>query len=294
MPAVVVAGPRVDGRVGEDGVAEVALDGRPPLDLGHDGGVEANADVEQERRPLTLPRPMCGSLRDLLRGRRGARRSPRWDRWSSRWCGRRRWSTRPGSTPRAQSVPASPLAASLSVPSPAEDDDGLRAGRRPRPGPAGWRGPAGWSRPAVTSWSAASDFWITTRARAVTDEAEALTIRSSRTAVGRDRPMWSGSSLLRRPLGWLASERSWATLRVSSRDTCICEMPRRRAISDWVRPSKNRSWTTWRWRGGSRSSRGRGSPAARPGRARRPPGRAARRGRRKAASGVGASSEANR
>ncbi len=28
----------------------------------------------------------------------------------------------------------------------------------------------------VTSWSAASDFWITTRARAVTDEAEALTI----------------------------------------------------------------------------------------------------------------------
>ncbi len=131
-------------------------------------------------------------------------------------------------------MPTSPLAASLRVPSPPR----TITASVPRLA-APWASRVAWPRrlvsATVTSWSAASDFWITTRARAVTDEAEALTMRSSRT--GR-----TGGAAL----GCSASERNWATLLVSSRDTCICEMPRRRAISDWVRPSKKRSCTTWR------------------------------------------------
>ena len=47
-----------------------------------------------------------------------------------------------------------------------------------------------------------------------------------------------------------------ASERRSSRETCICEMPTRAAISDWVSPSKNRSSTI---------ARSRSSSAARPG-----------------------------
>ena len=98
----------------------------------------------------------------------------------------------PGSTPRAQSVPASPLAASLRVPSPPSTTTAsVPVAAAP------WASRVAWPRrlvsATVTSWSAASDFWITTRARAVTDEAEALTIRSSRTrAAQASEPGGSG------------------------------------------------------------------------------------------------------
>ena len=51
---VVVPGPGVDGGVGEEGVTEVALEGGAPLDLGDHGGVEADADVEQEVPPVDV------------------------------------------------------------------------------------------------------------------------------------------------------------------------------------------------------------------------------------------------
>jgi len=57
--------------------------------------------------------------------------------------------------------------------------------------------------------------------------------------------------------------RSWAMLRASSRDTCICEIPRRVAISDWGRPSKKRMWRMRRSRGGSWANNGEAWPGSR-------------------------------
>src|SRR4029453_2271880 len=48
MVAVVVAQPRDDGRVDEEGMAEPALERVATLDLADDRGVEADAGVEEE------------------------------------------------------------------------------------------------------------------------------------------------------------------------------------------------------------------------------------------------------
>ena len=54
---------------------------------------------------------------------------------------------------------------------------------------APWARRVAWPRrlvsARVTSWSAESAFWMTTRPRAVTDEADELTSRSTLTAAGR-------------------------------------------------------------------------------------------------------------
>src|SRR5207249_604726 len=50
--------------------------------------------------------------------------------------------------------------------------------------------------------------------------------------------------------------RSLARLRASRRETCIWLMPRRPAISDWVRPSKKRRWRMTCSRLGSSEMRG--------------------------------------
>ena len=83
----------------------------------------------------------------------------------------------PGIGARAVLVPTTPLAASLRVPSPP------RTATMSTPSaaaPLAMR--VAWPRRAVsrssTSWSAESAFWITTRVRAVTEEAEALAIRT--------------------------------------------------------------------------------------------------------------------
>lgn len=50
--------------------------------------------------------------------------------------------------------------------------------------------------------------------------------------------------------------RSCASVRVSSRDTCIWEMPTSSPICDWVMLAKNRSMMICRSRGGSLASSG--------------------------------------
>ena len=126
-------------------------------------------------------------------------------------------------------MPARPLAASLRVPSPPSTTT-ASVPRAAAPWASRVACPRRLVSATVTSWSAASDFWITTRARAVTDEAEALTIRRSRTSAVRARARFE---LLgeRAQLGHAAVEQA--------RDLHLGDA-RRRAISDWVRPSKNR------------------------------------------------------
>ena len=82
----------------------------------------------------------------------------------------------PGSGASATSEPASPLMASLRVPSPPS------TATTSQPSPtAPWARREAWPRrlvaARVTSWSAASAFWITTWVRAVTDEAWGFTSR---------------------------------------------------------------------------------------------------------------------
>ena len=67
---------------------------------------------------------------------------------------------------------------------------------------------------------------------------------------GQDRRLVAGLLLEVRP------SRSWARVRASSRDTCICEMPSSAAICDWVMFPKNRSSRIRRSRAGSESSSG--------------------------------------
>ena len=120
----------------------------------------------------------------------------------------------PGRTPSAVGEPASPLAASLRVPSPPR----TTAASRPSAA-APWASRAAWPRRLVsfrtTSWSADSALWITTRARAVTNEADVFTIKGG--------PGIVRSHFSRR---WRSrqAERSWARLRASRRETCICEI----------------------------------------------------------------------
>src|SRR5256885_8399513 len=84
----------------------------------------------------------------------------------------------PGRGARAVSVPARPLAASLSVPSPP------MATTTSTPSLAApWARRVAWPRRLVSetvrSWSAARALAMTTRARAVTDDAEAFTTRTT-------------------------------------------------------------------------------------------------------------------
>ena len=86
----------------------------------------------------------------------------------------------PGSAASAVAVPARPLAASLRVPSPPSTTTTSMPSAA-----ASWARRVAWPRrlvsASVTSWSADSAFWITTRARAVTDDAEELTSSSTLT-----------------------------------------------------------------------------------------------------------------
>src|SRR3954451_10108725 len=80
----------------------------------------------------------------------------------------------PGSVASAQSVPTRPLAASFSVPPPPST---TTTSVPDVAAPRAWRVafPRRVVSTSVTSWSAESAFWITTRPRAVTDEADELT-----------------------------------------------------------------------------------------------------------------------
>ena len=71
-------------------------------------------------------------------------------------------------------MPARPLAASLSVPSPPRHHDDLGARRRPRPGRGGWRGRAGWSRPASPRGRPTAPSGSRPCPRAVTDDADGV------------------------------------------------------------------------------------------------------------------------
>ncbi|MEZ5140201.1 MAG: hypothetical protein R2711_15940 [Acidimicrobiales bacterium] len=90
----------------------------------------------------------------------------------------------PGSTPRAVDVPASPLAASFTVPSPPSTTTTSTPSAA-----APWASRVAWLRRAVstssTSWSLARALRMITRVRAVTDEENGLT--SSRTFTRRRR-----------------------------------------------------------------------------------------------------------
>src|SRR4029453_6919769 len=89
----------------------------------------------------------------------------------------------PGRGASAQAVRASPLAASFRVPSPPRTTTTsmpLAAAPRARR----VAGPRRLVSARVTSWSAARAFWITTRLRGVTDDADSLTSRSSFIAAG--------------------------------------------------------------------------------------------------------------
>src|SRR5438270_285832 len=128
-------------------------------------------------RPLAEPRPM-------------RRREPRL-RAASSWpvASTGSWATPmvrantlvdpPGSTARPVSLPASPLAASLRVPSPPSTTTASAPALA-----ASWARRAALPRRVVsatlTSWSAERALRITTRARAVTADADVLTIRSRR------------------------------------------------------------------------------------------------------------------
>ena len=86
----------------------------------------------------------------------------------------------PGSTPRAVSVPTRPLAASLRVPSPPmTTTTSTPSFAAPRASRAAW--PRRLVSTISTSWSAENALRITTIDRAVTDEANALTMSSTRT-----------------------------------------------------------------------------------------------------------------
>src|SRR5581483_1593748 len=84
--------------------------------------------------------------------------------------------------PSAVDDPASPLAASFNVPSPPSTTTASR-----RCDAAPWARRVACPRrdvsAVVTSWSADSAFWITTRTRSVTDDADVLTMNSSFTTV---------------------------------------------------------------------------------------------------------------
>src|SRR4051794_12169340 len=86
----------------------------------------------------------------------------------------------PGSGARAVSLPASPLATSFKVPSPPrQTTTSTPSLAAPCASRVAW--PRRFVSARVTVWSADSAFWITTRPRAVTDEADAFTTSSSRT-----------------------------------------------------------------------------------------------------------------
>ena len=84
----------------------------------------------------------------------------------------------PGSAARAVPVPARPLAASFMVPSPPSTTTTSVPSVA-----AAWASRMAWPRrlvsARVTSWSADRALWITTRPRAVTDEAEEFTSSST-------------------------------------------------------------------------------------------------------------------
>ena len=97
----------------------------------------------------------------------------------------------PGSAARAVSVPARPLAASFSVPSPP------RTTTTSMPSLAAlWASRVAWPRRVVAAtsrrWSAERAFWMTMRVRAVTDEADGFTIRSSFTGDSSYDLVWLG------------------------------------------------------------------------------------------------------
>ena len=141
----------------------------------------------------------------------------------------------------------------------------------------------------MTSWSAASDFWITTRARAVTDDAEALTISSSRTG---------------QPSGLGPARRSGCLAQRPQLGHAPGQQPRHLHLGDAEAGGRSPTGSDPRRTAAGRSGAGgaaagragvAGWPAPRLAPARRPPGRAARRGARGgSSSGAGASSEANR
>ena len=111
-----------------------------------DRGVEADAGVEAEVAAVDHARARPGGCRRASSAVGEHARPRRRDRWAGRACGRTRWSSRRAAPPSAVSVPASPLATSLSVPSPPNADDHVDAPAAPRPGRSGWRGRGGWSR----------------------------------------------------------------------------------------------------------------------------------------------------
>ena len=125
------------------------------------------------------PRARCGGWRRRP-GRRAAPPWPRSGRRAGRASGRRRSSSRRAAWPARWSVPASPLAASFSVPSPPSTaTTSMPSAAAPRASRVAW--PRRVVSATVTSWSAASALAMTTRPRAVTDEAEALTMSRTRT-----------------------------------------------------------------------------------------------------------------
>ena len=90
----------------------------PLLDLAHDGGVEADAGVEAEVAPVDRaePDPAWSRALDGVGHRASARRRP--GRSAARWCGRRRWSSRPAARRGPCRSRPTPLATSFTVPSP--------------------------------------------------------------------------------------------------------------------------------------------------------------------------------
>src|SRR4029077_20757180 len=85
----------------------------------------------------------------------------------------------PGRLASAVCVPASPLATSFCVPSPPSTAT-TSTPSAAAPCASRVACPLRFVSARVTSWSAESAFWMTTRLRAVTDEAAELTIRSKR------------------------------------------------------------------------------------------------------------------
>ena len=107
-----------------------------------------------------------------------ARRSPRSGRWAGRSCGRRRSSIRRAGRP----APCRCRPARWPPRSACRRRRGTTTTSTPSLA-APWASRVAWPRrfvsAMVTSWSADSAFWITTRPRAVTDEADELTTSSS-------------------------------------------------------------------------------------------------------------------
>ena len=177
--AVVVADPGVEAGVHEQRVTGVALQagraappGRPPPRR----TPSRRGTGSSGRSPPRGRRGGCCCLRQ--RAEQVAGGLDRVVR-AARSCGRTRWSTRPGARRARARRAGQPVGRLVERAVAAEHHDDLRAGGSRRPARGGCAWPRRLVSATVTSWSADSAFWITTRLRAVTDDADELTSSST-------------------------------------------------------------------------------------------------------------------